>query len=264
MKRILAVFLTLAMALNIAPVAAFAAADSDAASIVAVEETDETSSPQLDEETARAIVSDPFLQAAYAQTEQEQTGQSEVDTSKVSMTATDSFGQLLANGVNEQNGTSSDNTSRITKVQLNGHTANVEFVTDEAADLVVAVYADSAAEEMVASGTEKVSGDGGNGSSKVEITGDIPEYYTVKAYLLRQSDHSPLSEAYTDTSNTQAIVEIKDAKISDFPEDRVVNLDENDNTNFVVVNEAVTLLTYEETRRVQISLSVRTMPGWSM
>ena len=246
MKRILAVFLTLAMALNIAPMAAFAAADSDAASIVAVEETDETSSPQLDEETARAIASDPFLQAAYAQTEQEQTGQSEVDTSKVSMTATDSFGQLLANGVNEQNGTSSDNTSRITKVQLNGHTANVEFVTDEAADLVVAVYADSAAEEMVASGTEKVSGDGGNGSSKVAITGDIPEYYTVKAYLLRQSDHSPLSEVYTDTSNTQAIVEIKNAKISDFPEDRVVNLDENDNTNFVVVNEAVTLLTYED------------------
>lgn len=60
MKRILAVFLTLAMALNIAPMAAFAAADSDAASIVAVEETDETSSPQLDEETAKAIVSDPF------------------------------------------------------------------------------------------------------------------------------------------------------------------------------------------------------------
>lgn len=246
MKRILAVFLTLAMALNIAPMAAFAAADSDAASIVAVEETDETSSSQLDEETARAIASDPFLQAAYAQTEQEQTGQSEMDTSKVSMTATDSFGQLLANGVNEQNGTSSDNTSRITKVQLNGHTANVEFVTDEAADLVVAVYADSAAEEMVASGTEKVSGDGGNGSSKVAIMGDIPEYYTVKAYLLRQSDHSPLSEAYTDTSNTQAIVEIKNAKISDFPKDRVVNLDKNDNTNFVVVNEAVTLLTYED------------------
>ena len=61
MKRILAVFLTLAMALNIAPAAAFAAADSDAASIVAVEETDETSSPQLDEETARAICVRPVF-----------------------------------------------------------------------------------------------------------------------------------------------------------------------------------------------------------
>ena len=53
MKRILAVFLTLAMALNIAPIGAFAAADSDAASIVAIEETDENASSQLDEETAR-------------------------------------------------------------------------------------------------------------------------------------------------------------------------------------------------------------------
>ena len=60
MKRILAVFLTLAMALNIAPMAAFAAADSDAASIVAVEETDENASSQMDEQTARAIASDPF------------------------------------------------------------------------------------------------------------------------------------------------------------------------------------------------------------
>ena len=55
MKRILAVFLTLAMALNIAPVAAFAAADSDAASIVAVEETDENASSRLDKETVRAM-----------------------------------------------------------------------------------------------------------------------------------------------------------------------------------------------------------------
>lgn len=60
MKRILAVFLTLAMALNIAPVAAFAATDSDAASIVAVEETDENASSRLDKETAKAIASDPF------------------------------------------------------------------------------------------------------------------------------------------------------------------------------------------------------------
>ena len=66
MKRILAVFLTLAMALNIAPMAAFAAADSDAASIVAVEETDENASPQLDEETAKAIASDPLCRQLMA------------------------------------------------------------------------------------------------------------------------------------------------------------------------------------------------------
>ena len=246
MKRILAVFLTLAMVLNIAPMAAFAAADSDAASIVAVEETDENASSQLDEETARAIASDPFLQAAYAQTEQKQTQQAEVDTSNVSMKATNSFGQLLVNGMEEQAGTSSTYTSRVTKVQLNGHTASVEFVADQTADLVVAIYTDDTAEEMVASGTVEVSGDGGNGAAKVTITGEIPETYTVKAFLLDKKEHAPLSEVYTDVSHTQEIIDLDNATVNDFPEDRVINLDDQDNTNFAVVNKETTLLTYED------------------
>ena len=246
MKRILAVFLTLAMALNIAPMAAFAAADSDAASIVAVEETDETSSPQLDEETAKAIASDPFLQAAYAQTEQEQTGQAEVDTSNVSVNATNSFGQLLVNGIEGQSTDADGSTNRITKVTMNGRTANVQFVLDGTADLMVAIYTDSTEEEMVASGTTEVSGSADNGAAQVSIVGDIPETYTIKAFLLDKTDHSPLSSAYTDVSHTQEIIDLDNATVNDFPEDRVINLDDQDNTNFAVVNKETTLLTYED------------------
>ena len=246
MKRILAVFLTLAMALNIAPVAAFAAADSDAASIVAVEETDETSSPQLDEETAKAIASDPFLQAAYAQAEQEQTGQAEVDTSNMSVSATNSFGQLLVNGIEGQSTDADGSTNRITNVTMNGRTANVQFVLDGTADLMVAIYTDGTEEEMVASGTTEVSGSADNGAAQVSIVGDIPETYTIKAFLLDKTDHSPLSSAYTDVSHTQEIIDLDNATVNDFPEDRVINLDDQDNTNFAVVNKETTLLTYED------------------
>lgn len=246
MKRILAAFLTLAMALNIAPVAAFAAADSDAASIVAVEETNETSSPQLDEETAKAIVSDPFLQAAYAQTEQEQTGQAEVDTSNMSVSATNSFGQLLVNGMEGQNADADGSTNRITNVTMNGRTANVQYVLDGTADLMVAIYTDGTEEEMVASGTTEVSGNADNGAAQVSIVGDIPETYTIKAFLLDKTDHSPLSSAYTDVSHTQVMVDLDKATVNDFPEDRVINLDDQDNTNFAVVNKETTLLTYED------------------
>ena len=246
MKRILAVFLTLAMALNIAPVAAFAAADSDAASIVAVEETDETSSPQLDEETAKAIASDPFLQAAYAQTEQEQTGQAEVDTSNMSVSATNSFGQLLVNGMEGQNADADGSTNRIINVTMNGRTANVQYVLDGTADLMVAIYTDGTEEEMVASGTTEVSGNADNGAAQVSIVGDIPETYTIKAFLLDKTDHSPLSSAYTDVSHTQVMVDLDKATVNDFPEDRVINLDDQDNTNFAVVNKETTLLTYED------------------
>ena len=246
MKRILAVFLTLAMALNIAPVAAFAAADSDAASIVAVEETDETSSPQLDEETARAIASDPLLQAAYAQTEQEQTGQAEVDTSNMSVSATNSFGQLLVNGIGGQSADADGSTNRITNVTMNGRTANVQYVLDGTADLMVAIYTDGTEEEMVASGTTEVSGSADNGAAQVSIVGDIPETYTIKAFLLDKTDHSPLSSAYTDVSHTQVMVDLDKATVNDFPEDRVINLDGQANTNFAVVNKETTLLTYED------------------
>lgn len=246
MKRILAVFLTLAMALNIAPVAAFAAADSDAASIVAVEETDETSSPQLDEETAKAIASDPFLQVGSAQPEQKQTQQAEVDTSNVSMKATNSFGQLLVNGIEGQSTDADGSTNRITNVTMNGRTANVQFVLDGTADLMVAIYTDGTEEEMVASGTTEVSGSADNGAAQVSIVGDIPETYTIKAFLLDKTDHSPLSSAYTDVSHTQEIIDLDNATVNDFPEDRVINLDDQDNTNFAVVNKETTLLTYED------------------
>lgn len=246
MKRILAVFLTLAMALNIAPVAAFAAADSDAASIVAVEETDENASSQMDEQTARAIASDPFLQTAYAQTEQEQTGRAEVDTSNMSVSATNSFGQLLVNGMEGQNADADGSTNRITNVTMNGRTANVQYVLDGTADLMVAIYTDGTEEEMVASGTTEVSGNADNGAAQVSIVGDIPETYTIKAFLLDKTDHSPLSSAYTDVSHTQVMVDLDKATVNDFPEDRVINLDDQDNTNFAVVNKETTLLTYED------------------
>ena len=245
MKRILAVFLTLAMALNIAPMAAFAAADSDAASMVAVEETNETSSPQLDEQTARAIASDPFLQAAYAQTEQEQTGQAEVDTSNVSVSATNSFGKLLLNGMDEENGSNFSSENAITGITMNGSTAVVSYRTAEDADLVVGIYADDAEEEMIASGTALVSKTADT-TAKVAISSKLPEYYVIKGYLFDKTEHAPLCEPFRDVSKTKDIVDLGSATVNDFDADRVINLDDDNTTNFAVVKQDVTLLTSED------------------
>ena len=245
MKRILAVFLTLAMALNIAPVAAFAAADSDAASIVAVEETDENASSQMDEQTARAIASDPFLQTAYAQTEQEQTGQAEVDTSNMSVSATNSFGQLLVNGMDEENGSNFSSENAITGISMNGSTAVVSYRTAEDADLVVGIYADDAEEEMIASGTVSVSKTTDT-TAKVSISGKLPEYYVIKGYLFDKTEHAPLCEPFRDVSKTKDIVDLGSATVDDFDADRVINLDDDNTTNFAVVKQDVTLLTSED------------------
>lgn len=251
MKRILAVFLTLAMALNIAPVAAFAAADSDAASIVAVEETDETSSPQLDEETARAIASDPLLQAAYAQTEQEQTGQAEVDTSNMSVSATNSFGQLLVNGLgmDGENGSDLSSESRVIEITMNGSTAMVKYIAKKDANLVVGIYTDDSEQEMIASGTVAVQATPDNTASsivEVPLSGEIPEHYTVKGFLLDKEDHAPLCKEYTNAFYTENVEELEGATIDDFDSARAVNLDDDRTTNFGVVKQGVILLQEDE------------------
>lgn len=251
MKRILAVFLTLAMALNIAPMAAFAAADSDAASIVAVEETDETSSPQLDEETARAIASDPFLQAAYAQTEQEQTGQAEVDTSNMSVSATNSFGQLLVNGLgmDGENGSDLSSESRVIEITMNGSTAMVKYIVKKDANLVVGIYTDDSEQEMIASGTVAVQATPDNTASsivEVPLSGEIPEHYTVKGFLLDKEDHAPLCREYTNAFYTENVEELEGATIDDFDSARAVNLDDDRTTNFGVVKQGVILLQEDE------------------
>jgi hypothetical protein len=251
MKRILAVFLTLAMALNIAPAAAFAAADSDAASIVAVEETDETSSPQLDEETAKAIASDPFLQAAYAQTEQEQTGQAEVDTSNVSVNATNSFGQLLVNGLgmDGENGSDLSSESRVIEITMNGSTAMVKYIVKKDANLVVGIYTDDSEQEMIASGTVAVQATPDNTASsivEVPLSGEIPEHYTVKGFLLDKEDHAPLCREYTNAFYTENVEELEGATIDDFDSARAVNLDDDRTTNFGVVKQGVILLQEDE------------------
>lgn len=246
MKRLIAALLTVAMTISIVPFSAFAD-ESGADTLLGEAAVESTETQQEDIPLVPENTDDLFQQNdAQEQAVEEQTQQAEVDTSDVSLTATNSFGQLLVNSMGEQNGASGEYSSRITGLKLNGHTATVEFVANQDADLVVAVYTDSDAEEMVASGTVGVSGSGGNDATSVAIQGDIPEYYTVKAFLLNKTTHEPLSQVYTDVSRTEVMVDLSTAKVSDFPEDRVINLDGQDDTNFAVVSDETTLVTYED------------------
>lgn len=218
---------------------------------VAVEETDETSSPQLDEETARAIASDPFLQAAYAQTEQEQTGQAEVDTSNVSVSATNSFGQLLVNGLgmDGENGSDLSSESRVIEITMNGSTAMVKYIVKKDANLVVGIYTDDSEQEMIASGTVAVQATPDNTASsivEVPLSGEIPEHYTVKGFLLDKEDHAPLCKEYTNAFYTENVEELEGATIDNFDSARAVNLDDDRTTNFGVVKQGVILLQEDE------------------
>ena len=242
MKRLLAIFLSLTMLVSAAPLSALAASDNSLSQTITVQS-------QPDADLVQAIASDPFLTRADSASVQEQNAT--VDTSNVSMEATNSFGKLLLDGMDldGENGSNFSSGNRVIGITMNGSTATVKYVAEEDADLVVGIYTDDSEEQMVASGTvaaQKTLENTGYSTVDIEVTGSIPAYYVVKAYLLDKTEHAPLSNAYTDRSATKVIVDLESATINDFPEEQVVNLDDKSTTNFIVVNDNVTLLKADE------------------
>ena len=238
MKRLLAALLTFSMIVSIVPFSAFADSPDTVVSPNVSAAAQNTSTPTLDADTIQAINSDPLLQGQYLS----ETSQPTVDTSDVTMEATDGFGRLLLNSINEQNDASSN---RIIGVSVSGNTATVEYVSTTDADIVVSIYTDDSAEEMVASGTAYAPAmveNTGSSTATVAISGTIPEYYTVKCYLLDTAEHAPLCKEYTDDSNTEDIVDLETATIDSFPQDRVINLDDQSVTNFAVVKKGILLI----------------------
>ena len=251
MKRLLAALLTFSMIVSIVPFSAFADSPDTVVSPNVSAAAQNTSTPTLDADTIQAINSDPLLQGQYLS----ETSQPTVDTSDVTMEATDGFGKLLVNSINEQNDASSN---RIIGVSVSGNTATVEYVSTTDADIVVSIYTDDSAEEMVASGTAYAPAmveNTGSSTATVAISGTIPEYYTVKCYLLDTAEHAPLCKEYTDDSNTEDIVDLETATIDSFPQDRVINLDDQSVTNFAVVKKGILLITDDSSDAHANSLS---------
>lgn len=243
MKRLLAIFLSLTMLVSAAPLHALAVSDNGLSQTITVHS-------QPDADLVQAIASDPFL-TAQADSAPVQEQSATVDPSNVSMEATNGFGKLLLDGMDldGENGSNFSSGNRVIGITMNGSTATVKYVAEEDAELVVGIYTDDSEEQMVASGTvaaQKTLENTGYSTVDIEVTGSIPAYYVVKAYLLDKTEHAPLSNAYTDRSATKVIVDLESATINDFPEEQVVNLDDKSTTNFIVVNDNVTLLKADE------------------
>ena len=233
--------LTLSMLVGIVPFSAFAESPGAVPETFAAAQE----SPGLDDETVQSIVSDPLLQGQYAPPQQTQPT---VDTSNMSMEATDSFGKLLVNSIDEQNSASSSE-NRVIGVTVDGSTATVEYVAAEDADIVVALYTDDSEELMSASGTVDVFAmeeNTGHSTVTVPLTGSIPASFIVKAFLLDKDEHAPLCNEFTSLAYTKDLSDLESSTIYDYPENQVVNLDEDVSNNFAVVTSDVTLITSDE------------------
>ena len=155
----------------------------------------------------------------------------------VTLEGTSSFGNLLTNTVNEsqQEGSGEAYDARICDLVIEGTTATVEYTTPVEANLVVAIY-DQDSGKMLGSGTVAVSPEETIAEVAIEIP-VMPYYFSAGAYLLDAATNDPVSEEFKTDRYTKVMQDILAATVEDFNPELVLNLDDDDTTNFAVFNE---------------------------
>lgn len=122
----------------------------------------------------------------------------------------------------------------IAEITVEGNTADVRLHVADDCVAVVGIYAEDG-EKLIASGRQYVQ----TGSSQVDVTigGEMPTYYVVKGYLVEAESQRPLSKVYETRTYTKVMQDFLKKTTADFDADRVVNLDEDEKTNFAVVGD---------------------------
>lgn len=170
--------------------------------------------------------------------------------SDVTITGTDSVGNMVAKEATAQQEDQQGKKASISGLNFNGNQAEVEFYTTEDADLVVAVY-DEQQVQMLGSG--KVTVAAGDTSATVTVNATMPKYFVASAYLLQKDTHKPLCDLYTTQLYTKEIQEVKNSTIDDYKEENVLELDSsNRDNNFAVYNDE-TVVADESSKKNQIT-----------
>lgn len=160
-------------------------------------------------------------------------GTAEGVMSDVNLKATNSVGELVTKAL-EKNGLDAESEYGVTGLDFDGKTATVTGFAKENCALIVAIY-DENSTRMLASGIGEFSED--EQTSSVEIsTTQMPEYFVAYAFLLDENG-SALCDKFTSREHTHDFEEFYEKTVDDFDKDKVINLDENKESNFVVLTE---------------------------
>lgn len=158
--------------------------------------------------------------------------QVQANNEEVSLEGTNQLGDMLVEEIQEaQEGTQEANDYAVLDLTVEEGQALVHFNTRENANLVVALYTEDGV-QMVCSGTEKVTAD--QTEATVSFAGAVPQYFYARAFLLDNYDHSPLCQSYATPMYTREMQELLASTAEDYEQDRVLTLDEDTSSNFLV------------------------------
>ncbi len=168
-------------------------------------------------------------------------GQSTLE-SGMQVESTNSFGDLLTDKITAKNAEQqANNGCNIFSAEVTGNQAVITFETLRECTLIAAVY-DESGTQLLASGSEMVE----KGEKEKTVTIDIetmPQYFYFKAFLVDMSTLKPISTVYECPNYTQEMQEFFAKTVEDFDEEKVLNLDDNNSTNFAVFGEDTKIIT---------------------
>ncbi len=167
----------------------------------------------------------------------------EVETGALSMEGTNSVGNLLVNTLTTVEGDMTE-ACRVTDIRITDKTAEVKYQSDRAGELVVAVYEEDTM-RMLGMGSVSVTAEDTMAAVEIDID-SMPEYFVAAAYLLDEVSHNPLCRQYVSNYYTAEFQAFLDTTVESYDSERVLNLDDDLTTNFVVFGED-TVLAEEET-----------------
>ena len=168
-----------------------------------------------------------------------------VDTSDVNIVGTNGFGNLLAQEVAEnQQETEMENEDypggySVTDLEIVDNVATVTYDSMEEATLVVALHTEDGM-QLLTSATATVTPDAT--VAAVTFEGEMPEYFMASAYLLDQYDYSPLCASYDTPMYTREMQELLASTVDDYAPEKVLNLDEDETTNFAVYADSTIVI----------------------
>lgn len=155
---------------------------------------------------------------------------------KTTMVGTNSVGTMIADELKNVEQDAGD-ANVLQDLTIENGTATVRFTTTEEAELVVAIY-EEASGRQVTSAKATVHKDDTTAALPLDASA-LPQYFRAEAFLLSAKDYTPLCESLSTPMYTQAFQELLQKSADDFDSDRVLNLDEDKNTNFAVYGDDV-------------------------
>jgi|GEM_PF-3275907 len=169
-----------------------------------------------------------------------------IEGSELAYEGNNSIGNMFVNTLAE-NQSLKEQDYYVSNVVVEGNYATVTYAAQEDCNLIVGVYSEDEI-EMLAVGSTDINFC--EQQVVVKLEGEIPEYFTAKAYLLNEVNNHRLSDTYTTTQYTKEFQDFLQTTVEDFDEEYVINLDDDDTTNFAVLGEEVIIIEQEENKNI--------------